>query len=325
MEIHVVPVSWSSHSLPLRKVREAVFIEEQQVPRELEWDGEDESAHHFLAINEAGQAIGCTRLLTSGQIGRMAVLAEFRGTGIGKRLLAVAVEQAKQLGFRMVHLHAQTQAEPFYRKNGFLPVGEVFMEADIPHQRMELELPIPFESPGKTARPVLRDDTPADRTEPVAELLNYRGVGDCAAGILEALRHPRRNLYIYSQTLDHALFDNPDVVDALSSFARSGPPVVLRLLITDTSPITSRGHRLLELARRLDSKIEIRRVPDELAEPEASFLTWDAEGYWLMPDYRAYSAQANHRDPVQANRLAERFNYFWERSSSDPELRLLRL
>jgi predicted GNAT family N-acyltransferase len=325
MDIHVVPVPWSSHSAQLRSVREIVFIQEQQVPQDLEWDGEDESAHHFLAINEAGQAIGCARLLASGQIGRMAVLAEFRGSGIGTRLLEVAVEQAKQMGLRRVYLHAQTHAEPFYRKGGFLPVGDAFMEAGIPHQSMELELPIPFESPGKIARPVLREETAVDTAEAVSELLTYRGVGDCAEGILQALRHPRRNLYVYSQTLDHALFDKPEIVDALSAFARSGPPVVLRLLIVDSSPITSRGHRLLELARRLDSKIEIRRVPDELADSDATFVTWDAEGFWVMPDHKTYAAHANHRDPVQANRLAERFNYLWERSSPDPELRLLRL
>jgi len=325
MEIHVVPVPWSSHAAQLRRVREIVFVQEQQVPQDLEWDGEDEMAHHFLAVNEAGQPIGCARLLSSGQIGRMAVLVEFRGTGIGARLLEAAVEQAKQMGLRKAHLHAQTHAEPFYRKGGFLPVGDTFMEADIPHQSMELELPIPFEPPGKVARPVLREETPVDTAEPVSELLTYRGAGDCADGMLQALRHPRRTLYVYSQVLDHALFDKPEVVDALSSFARSGPPVVVRVLIVDSSPITSRGHRLLELARRLDSKIEIRRVPDELAETDATFVTWDAEGYWLLPDYKTYVAHANHRDPVQANRLAERFNYLWERSSTDPELRLLRL
>jgi predicted GNAT family N-acyltransferase len=325
MEIHVVPVPWSSHGNQLRAVRDRVFVQEQQVPQDLERDGEDAMAEHFLAINEAGQAIGCARLLASGQIGRMAVLSEFRGTGIGTRLLDAAVEQATGMGLRKVHLHAQIQAETFYRKRGFLPVGDSFMEAGISHRHMELELPIPFESPGEVARPVVREETSPDTVQPPSELLTYRGVGDCAAGLLQALRHPRRNLYIYSQALDHALFDNSEIVDALSAFVRRGPPIVLRLLVLDTGPMTSRGHRLLELARRLDSKIEIRRVPDDLADADVTFATWDAEGYWLMPDYRTYAAHAKHRDPVQANRLAERFSYLWERSSPDPELRRLRL
>ncbi len=325
MQIHVVPVPWSSHHRQLREVREIVFIKEQGVPRELEWDGEDEHAYHFLAVNEAGQAIGCARLLANGKIGRMAVLAEFRGTGLGTRLLDAVIEHAKQLGLLTVHLHAQTHAEPFYRKSGFLPVGAAFLEAGIQHQGMTLELPIPFESPGKVPRPSLREEAPVDDSRPAPQLQTYRNIGDCLNGLLRALSYPRRILAIYSQVLDHALFDRQEVVDALSAFARSGPPVAVRLLIHDSSLITSRGHRLLELARRLDSKIEIRRVPEELADFQATFVTWDNLGYWLMPDYQTYVGQANFNDPVQASRLSERFNYLWERSVPDPELRALHL
>ena len=84
-------------------------------------------------------------------------------------------------------------------------------------------------------------------------------------------------------------------------------------------------HRLLELSRRIDSKIDIRRVPEELASDTHTYVTWDRRGYWLMPDYREYDGLSNHYDPVQANRLDERFEYLWERGISDPELRTLRL
>ena len=63
MEVHVVPVPWSTHSDQLQAVRNTVFIQEQGVPQEVEWDGHDEGATHFLALNEAGQTIGCARLL----------------------------------------------------------------------------------------------------------------------------------------------------------------------------------------------------------------------------------------------------------------------
>jgi predicted GNAT family N-acyltransferase len=154
---HVVPVEWSRHREQLRWLREQVFIIEQGVPRELEWDGEDEASSHFLACNEAGQPLGCARLLPTGQIGRMAVLKEQRGSGLGMRLLLEAIEHAKRLGFRRVSLHAQTHAAGFYLKAGFSPVGDEFMEAGIPHQAMELELTVLVEPPAGAAQPILRD------------------------------------------------------------------------------------------------------------------------------------------------------------------------
>ena len=70
----------------------------------------------------------------------MAVVKALRRRGIGERLLTAAVEQAQGLGMQRLFLNAQTQAEGFYRAGGFLPVGDVFMEAGIPHRRMELDL-----------------------------------------------------------------------------------------------------------------------------------------------------------------------------------------
>ncbi|MFV2091440.1 MAG: GNAT family N-acetyltransferase, partial [Pseudomonadales bacterium] len=68
MKVHVVPVDWISHRKVLQAIRGEVFIEEQGVPQEIEWDGQDDIAHHFLAINEAGLRVGCGRLLPTGQI-----------------------------------------------------------------------------------------------------------------------------------------------------------------------------------------------------------------------------------------------------------------
>ena len=114
-------------------------------------------------------------------------------------------------------------------------------------------------------------------------------------------------------------------MDAISRFARRGAPAHVRVLIHTSDLIVSRGHRLLDLARRMDSKIEIRRLPDEMATDSHTYVTWDHRGYWLMPDFREYDGLSNRYDPVQANRLSERFEYLWEKSQSDPELRTLRL
>ncbi len=324
MDVHVVPVDWSSHREALQAIRGAVFIEEQGVPKEIEWDGEDDVSHHFMAINEAGQRVGCGRLLPSGRIGRMAVLPEFRGQGIGRQILDAAIARACELGFRRVTLHAQKAVVDFYRKAGFLPEGGEFSEAGIPHQAMALELPIPFEAQTDVPRVEVRQEAaPAEAQE--AEFHQYDGESESVDGLLSFLATPSRTVRIYSQELDHALFDRADVTDALSAFVRHGPPARAQILIHSSSSIVSRGHQLLELARRLDSKIEIRKVPGELATDRASFVLADERGYYLLPDHREYQAMANAFDPVQAERLAERFDYLWDRSEADPDLRVLRL
>ncbi len=325
MKVHVVCVPWDTHRDQLRRVREIVFIDEQRVPRELEWDDEDDVSTHFLALTEAGQAVGCARLLPSGQIGRMAVLPSHRGTGLGRRLLTEVVEEAKRRGFTRVHLHAQTHATDFYRKGGFLPVGGEFMEAGIPHRAMELELPIPFQATGGVDVPTVRSSPPTTEAVPESRLEQYQGETDCLLGLLRCLEMPRRRLAIYSQALDHALYDQPPVVEALSRFARSSPSAAVRVLIAESSLIVARGHRLVELARRLDSRIEIRKIAEELPPGEVSFVTWDHQGTFFMPDYRDYSVLVNLRDPVQARRLLEQFDYFWARSAPDPDLRVLKL
>jgi predicted GNAT family N-acyltransferase len=136
----VRPVNWNASRDQLRAVRHAVFVEEQHVPEELEWDEADERAYHVLASDEEGVAIGTGRLRLDGQIGRMAVAREWRGRGVGGAILAALLELARKEGCTVVRLHAQTHALGFYGKYGFSAVGAEFDEAGIPHRTMELRL-----------------------------------------------------------------------------------------------------------------------------------------------------------------------------------------
>ncbi|MEJ2309433.1 MAG: GNAT family N-acetyltransferase [Gammaproteobacteria bacterium] len=127
-------VEWADRGQLLGEIREQVFIIEQGVPPELEWDGRDEESIHALALTTSGQPVGTARLLPEGQIGRMAVLRAWRRQGVGTLLLHCLIDCAEDPA--RLFLNAQTSAEPFYRRNGFVPEGEVFMEAGIPHIRM---------------------------------------------------------------------------------------------------------------------------------------------------------------------------------------------
>jgi len=322
MQVHVLPVDWETHARTLEAIRAAVFIEEQGVPESIERDGQDQQASHFLAITEAGQHVGCARLLADGQIGRMAVLADFRGQGIGFDLLNLAIEHSKTQGLIQLFLNAQSHATDFYRRAGFVPVGREFLEADKPHQRMELILPIPFEAPGDVARPVVRDE-PVHTDPQDAELLSHDGEQACVAGIARVLDHPLREVRIYSPLLDHTLFEDDRVLQALSAFARSGPPTTLRVLIHSSNLVVSRGHRLIELARRLTSKIQIRLVTAELCDDQRCFVIADQRAFFLMPDHHEYQGFSDQYDPVQSTQLADRFDYLWQRAELDPELRSL--
>ena len=118
---------------------------EQQVPEDLEWDGLDANASHLLAKDAYGNAIGCARIITditnsSGKIGRMAVLQNSRGKGLGKALLLAAIEFCRENHWMDISLSAQTYALGFYEKAGFVVCSEVYMDAGIPHCDMKLHL-----------------------------------------------------------------------------------------------------------------------------------------------------------------------------------------
>lgn len=126
---------WLTDKDKLAQIRRLVFIKEQNVPEELEWDEFDDISIHFL-VTQDDQLIACARLKPDGQIGRMAVLAAHRNQGTGSGLLQFVLQQADKTKLDKVYLHAQETAISFYEKHGFTAVGDIFYEANIPHREM---------------------------------------------------------------------------------------------------------------------------------------------------------------------------------------------
>jgi len=126
---------WGQERDELMAIRHQVFVIEQQVPVELEWDEHDETATHFV-VELDGDKIATGRLKTDGQIGRMAVLAPFRRQGIGQLLLQTMLDHAGHQGMTELYLHSQLQATGFYGKAGFVENGEDFLDAGIVHRAM---------------------------------------------------------------------------------------------------------------------------------------------------------------------------------------------
>ena len=135
LEINIV--DWHDRQDALKAIRKTVFIDEQHVPEELEWDGRDTECTHFLASFDS-TPVAAARLTPEGQIGRMAVLKDFRGKGLGYQLLVAVIAQAKHAGHKQVFLHAQVSVIKFYQQHGFAAEGEIFIDAGIEHRSMRL-------------------------------------------------------------------------------------------------------------------------------------------------------------------------------------------
>lgn len=139
-EFSVDLVQWQTHASELSKVRYIVFVVEQKVPEEIEIDTIDPKVIHALATDRSGLPIGTGRLSENGRIGRVAVLAGWRGKNVGTELMQTLIDHARIMGMKSVHLHGQTQSLAFYRKLGFEADGPEFSEAGIPHRNMTMAL-----------------------------------------------------------------------------------------------------------------------------------------------------------------------------------------
>jgi len=137
-EVELRPATWSEDREALQSVRRRVFIDEQGIPEADEWDDVDPVARHVLVLAKNRDAVGTGRLEPTGKIGRVAVLPQYRGTGVGSLIMGHLVNHATESGFTRVYLHAQTAAKGFYARLGFQAEGPVFDECGIPHLRMTL-------------------------------------------------------------------------------------------------------------------------------------------------------------------------------------------
>jgi len=136
MTFSIQQVEWAEQQQALCQIRMEVFVAEQRVPVAEEIDGRDGDCIHFLATDRQQHPIACARILPDGQIGRMAVIKSWRGTGLGARILQAAIAYGKKKGMTELYLHAQVDAIGFYQRSGFFVDGPVFLDAGIEHRNM---------------------------------------------------------------------------------------------------------------------------------------------------------------------------------------------
>ncbi len=308
---------WDLDREALRAIRLTVFVREQGVPEDLEWDDADAQAIHLLALAEAGEVpVATARLLPTGQIGRMAVLPEWRGHGIGTALLHELLTIAGQGSHVTLYLNAQLGTLPFYRRAGFFPVGEVFEEAGIPHQRMELRATqAPFPDPPPTERVLHHDAGP----------LVLEGRASIRAAGVRMAAQARRGLCLLTRDLDPALYDDPEFVAAVRRLAVHRRDLPVSILVLDAAPVVQHGHRLLPLIQHLTSRIAVRCVAEAQRGRLDAFLVADEAGFILRQQADVYLATVDFHAPLEARRLQTEFASLWEQAEPSPELRRLHL
>ena len=292
-------VDYPTQREALHRVRQRVFVEEQQVPAALEIDALDPLSAHVLARGSDGEPIGAGRLTPDGRIGRMAVLADWRGRGVGEALLLALIGAARSRHWREVSLHAQLPARVFYTRQGFLPEGEVFTEAGIAHQHMRL---------------VLDGAVAIDSA-------------DQAVAITTALVHrARRQLWLHSRQLDPGVLDAPPVLEALRRFATARHDKQALLIVHDAAAIAQAGSPLLGLLQRLPSVFRIRQVSDPIDRASASAcLLNDAGDYYFRLSGRRFDGEAGLALRARSRPLQDGLQRVWERSRECSELRAIGL
>lgn len=291
----VEAVEYDTALADLRVVREAVFVHEQGVPLALEWDELDPHCRHVLARNEAGEPIGTGRLTPEHKIGRMAVLPDWRGRGVGDALLLALIDEARRLGWREVALHAQASAIGFYGRHGFLPYGDRFVEAGIEHQSMRTVL--------GAANPVENRDA-------------------ALAALLGVIGQARRALWLYSRELDPDLLDSPEAIAALRRFATRGGEV--HVLLQDPAAPQRAHAPLLGLAQRLPSAFAFRAIeePTDRAYPSA-YAVNDGGGYYFRALGHRFDGETRLDGAARARQLRAAFDPVWQRARPCTEYRAL--
>jgi hypothetical protein len=192
---------------------------------------------------------------------------------------------------------------------------------------------IEFESPGRFAvhNPApLNTDAPSAEPAPFvlgahSALERFSQPEQARAHVLAMLQQAQRSLCIYSHDLEPWLYHHSSVHKACSQFALASPRNQLRILLRDSSRVVKEGHRLLSLARRLSSHVQIRKLNPDYPNEELAFLLADDSGLLVLPEPGQFSGYALYKDMIRARQRRTQFDQAWDTSITDVDLRSLLL
>ncbi len=313
---YLEPANYQSDFEDLQYVRNLVFVVEQQIPVELEFDELDRHCHLFIARDAQCRPIGTARLSPEGKLGRMAVLSEWRGQRVGQSLLRAVIEKARNLDLPKITAHAQLSALGFYEKAGFTKEGDIFSEVGIPHQAVQMLLQ-PIE---KVVRP-----TPKTRAVTV-EAVRMETMEATLAATLQLINTARRRLYIYSRDLELPLYGHKEIVEALKQFALRSHNGGVQLIIQEPANLQNQLHPVIDLAQKLSSHFLIRApIENEDLQYLSAYIANDSDAYLFRLVGNRYEGVWSPNLPARNRQLREEFERVWERSRPCNEFRTLSL
>jgi predicted GNAT family N-acyltransferase len=300
--IKIIGTNWRNHKRSLRQIREAVFIEEQGVPQELEWDNLDDNAEHFLAyIGE--EVVGCARLIDHKKIGRMAVLKAYRNQYVGREIVDHIKRFASQKRYTLLQLSAQCHAYGFYRRCGFTAYSTPFNDANIPHINMEYRV---FSETAQASQYTYSKDQSIYTANRLMEIKGYLHM---------ALSQTRKKMLLSIEDLSHPICKDYDLISKIKYLAKHNRHFKCHILLSHYHPHNN-DHELFKLMARLPSFIEIRQ------HPAAS------SNVWLFDDTAWLSAEHSHgkacfADSEGIKNHTEKFNQCWHHSKAIQSARQL--
>lgn len=335
--VKVTSHRWENLPVDILNLRKQVFINEQHVPIELEFDEMDETSIHFGAYQDSSisadgpvsgkkavpEVVGCARLYRSGKredqgvIGRMAVDSSCRNQGIAFHLINEVIRYGvENLGFTSFKLSAQLTAIDFYRRSGFIPYGDQFIDAGIDHMDMFHMAPAIWlhsrvKSDATTKQPFCtgKDDS----------TWLFSTLEECQALARTLLLQAKNKIDIYSHDLEHELYDEAQIVDYISSVARAHPASEVRILITNEQTIVKRHHHLVSLAERIPSKISLKICDSTYPNQTSSFLIADRYMVLYREDRQLFEGFVNFKAAGRVKALRDDFDAMWQHAKESKE------
>lgn len=295
---------WEADEAGLRHVRTRVFVEEQSVSEAEEWDGLDPDCVHAVAETDADGIVATGRLHPSGKVGRMAVLAEWRGRGVGGLILQRLLEAAREQRLESVYLHGQVPVLGFYRRFGFVAEGEEFEEAGIPHRLMRL---------------ALADGSADEDGNPTRRLVT--GKAEFTAAVAEVAAHASRSLAIFTPDLEHGVYDTQGFLEAVKRLVLSRSHARIRVLISEPGRVQHSVNRFLYVGRRLSTFIEFRALPRQFQGRGDAFMIADRSALVYRSRAAGWQGIADVHEPRMAQHYLAEFDEMWQRSENASQLR----
>jgi len=301
-DIKVIGASWKKERGALRQIREQVFILEQGVPQNLEWDGLDEEAEHFIAY-AGGEAVGCARLIQHKKIGRMAVLKAHRNQDIGRKIIDHIKRYASQKRYTLLQLSAQCHAFEFYRRCGFNACSTPYEDADIPHIDMECRV---FSQSTEPSQYSLARDSTLYTGKTTMEAKGYLDIllSQCGNKIL-----------LCYDDLSHPLSKDYGLISKIKFLIKNNRHFRVQVLVAQYHP-SNNDHALFKLMTKLPSFIEIR-----LNQEVTSNLWLIDNTAWFTADNASSRACYAARGEVRTE--TEKFNRWWQNARAIQSARRL--